>query len=139
MRTIWMAVTALALVGCADGSDEAEVETASVVSAVLSVSGPGGEDQEFVVEITHDDEAVSREEARRLVGNIQLQRRSANGVAVRDGAVPAEDGHWSLEGGHGFHVTVTPVLKGDVSDRFDHLAWGWVEEALAVLHCPPGH
>lgn len=139
MQKFLFAITATLVLGACAESESTEVEYSSVVSAVLHANvGPNGESQEFVVEVSHDDERVTREQARRLAANVRIQQEITTRRSLGDDVVPA-DGHWGEEDDHGFRVTVRPVIDEDRADHLEHLAWGWLEEAMAALHCPPGH
>ncbi len=140
-RTFFLvAAIALVLGACAESDDASEgVEYNSVVSTVLRANvGPDGEEQDFVVEVTHDDERVSRDEARRLAANVRIQEVTAQRARLGDGVVPA-DNHWGDDDDHGFRVRVRPVIDEGKADHLRELAWEWMEEAVAALHCPPGH
>ncbi len=138
MQKLLFAVAATMVLGARAESETSEaVEYNSVVSTVLRAT-VGGESQDFVVEVSHDDTQVTREQARRLAANVRIQDRITTRRSLADGVVPADD-HWGDEDDHGFRVRVRPVIDEGKADHLQALAWEWMEEAMAALHCPPGH
>ncbi len=141
MRILLFAAAATLVLSACGESDttEAEVEYTSVVSTVLNANvGPNGEEQAFVVEVTHDEDEVTREQARRIAVNVRIQRATARSGGFGRHVVPA-DSHWAEDNDHGFRVRVRPVIDEGQADRLRDMAWEWMEEAVAALHCPPGH
>lgn len=141
MRIVLLAAAATLVSSACGESDTtaSEVEYTSVVSTVLNASvGPNGEEQAFVVEVSHDEDEVTREEAHRIAINVRIQQATARRAALGHHVVPA-DSHWAEDDDHGFRVRVRPVVDTGRADHLRDLAWEWMEEAVAALHCPPGH
>ncbi len=132
----WLILAACAVVlpACGDDATDAEtVDHTSVVSALLH-----DDSGDYVVEVTHDEERVSRAEARRLARDVILEKTTTNRVAFADGVVPAANDHWDLENDHGFKVVVRSLVDDRVDRRVER-EWAFAEEIAAFLHCPPGH
>lgn len=134
-KTFCVFALVIAAAGC--GSESDGTETRASVQALVTAEGgvPGGEEQ-FVIEVSHED-TVPSEEARRLAANIRVRKITPRegGLVLDPRVVRPLDTHWLAPEAHDVGIRVVPV--NDNVDREEY-EWEWVEEALAFPHCPEG-
>ncbi len=134
-QSICVLALVIGAAGCGTESDA--TETRASVQALVTAEGgvPGGEEQ-FVVEVVHDDNVPS-EEARRLAANIRVRKITprADGLVLAPRVIRPVDTHWLLPDDHDVGVQVLPA--NDNVDRDDY-QWEWVDEAMVFPHCPEG-